>query len=150
MEICRLLPLWERVINLLPYFTLTCRGSGGLMVPKCSGFRPRFPLDQKFCFESPEIAGTRANGKVFWGISAKADNLARFAQILDIFSPGISVTLLFDFLEPGIFGLVVRISKISANFGISGNFARKFPYHITNAKMPTFKLFFCSYSKLPH
>ena len=32
---------------------------------ECAGFRPRFPLDRKFCFESPEIACTGANGKAF-------------------------------------------------------------------------------------
>ena len=108
---------------------------------ECAGFRPRFPLDQKFCSESPEIANIRASGKAFWGISgAKKGNLARFAQILDNFSPGISVTVLFDFLEPGIFGLSSSNFGKSAYFGISGNFARKFPYLIRYAKMATFKL----------
>ena len=32
---------------------------------ECVGFRPHFPLDQKFCSECPEIANTRADGKEF-------------------------------------------------------------------------------------
>ena len=96
----------ERITLLYNNLSRTWRSNG-----ECAGFRPRFPLDQTFCSERPEIGNIRANGKAFWGISAKKDNLARLAQILDNFSPGISVTVLFDFLEPGIFGLVVWISK---------------------------------------
>jgi len=65
-----------------------------------SRWQIRFPFDEKFRFEFPEISSDE--WKSISGISGKEDNLARNTEIFGNFLPGISVPF---YSPPGISGI---------------------------------------------
>lgn len=85
----------------------------------CAGFRPRFPLDQTFRFESPEIATTRA--KHFAEFPSKRTT-SRGLPKFETISSGNFRSIWF--FQPGIFVVIVSISKIQLISGFPETFPR--------------------------